>query len=216
MKTLSLALYLIVGLSTGVHGVDVMDLVKRRLAGLSDGSSLDLGEPMQVIGAGFGRTGTESLCAALTELGYKTYHGTKAIRYAHLPQWNAFFDQEDDKVFSSLEAEGFNATTDFPASLAYKTFLERNPASKVVLSLHPGGSKGWAKSYNKVGRSHGVLMCTGSSPLLSRRRYRRSILTNVLLARRACWPLPRRWYPSAASLSGPRFCTCECSGSTAS
>lgn len=137
----------IVALVGSSHAVEVMTMVRRRLLGLKDGGGGIESEKMQVIGAGFGRTGTESLCSALTTLGYKTYHGTKAIRYGHLPGWNSFFATGDDNVLEELEKEGFNATTDFPASPAYKTFVERNPNSKVVLSIHPRGGKGWAKSF---------------------------------------------------------------------
>jgi hypothetical protein len=129
------------------NGVDISTMVKRRLLGLTDGGDGHQMEKMQVIGAGFGRTGTESLCAALTMLGYKTYHGTKAIRFGHLPAWNDFLENGNVEVFNALEKEGFNATTDFPASTAYKTFMALNPKSKVVLSVHPRGSKGWAKSF---------------------------------------------------------------------
>lgn len=34
----------------------------------------------KVIGAGLGRTGTDSLRKALTDLGYKTYHSTFAVQ----------------------------------------------------------------------------------------------------------------------------------------
>lgn len=112
---------------------------------------------------GFGRTGTESLCEAFTLLGYKTYHGTKALLHGHLPLWNLWYDKEDnhndndnpnkykkDAIFDILGKEGFNATTDFPASLSYKKFMELHPKAKVILSLHPRGSEGWAKSFINV------------------------------------------------------------------
>ena len=130
--------------------VELMAIIRRRLLGLTDGGGVGEEQPMRVIGAGFGRTGTESLCAALTRIGFKTYHGTKAVRHGHLPQWNAWYDRGDPRIFGSLRAEGFNATTDFPASLAYTEFLRLHPAAKVVLSLHPGGAEGWARSFLKV------------------------------------------------------------------
>ena len=131
------------------NGIEVMSIVLRRLLGLTDGAGAS-DQSMLVIGAGFGRTGTESLCAALTRLGFKTYHGSKVARYGHLPQWNRWFDAGDPAIFGSLRREGFNATTDFPASVAHKELLRRNPTAKVVLSLHPRGAEGWARSYQKV------------------------------------------------------------------
>ena len=97
--------------------VDVFSIVARRVMGLNDGlhaTAASAGEAMLVVGAGFGRTGTESLCAALTAMGFKTYHGSKAVRHAHLPLWNAFFGAQlsseapDLRVFDALEKEGFN------------------------------------------------------------------------------------------------------------
>lgn len=128
------------------HGVDVMSIVHRRLLGLRDGGGNQVPEKMQVIGAGFGRTGTESLCSALTVLGFNTYHGTKALRYGHLKLWNDWFDSGSEAVFEALSREGFNATTDFPTSIAFEALAEKYPKAKIVLSVHPGGPKGWSKS----------------------------------------------------------------------
>lgn len=128
------------------HGVDVMSIVNRRLLGLTDGGGNQIPEKIQVIGAGFGRTGTESLCSALTVLGFNTYHGTKALRYGHLKLWNEWFETGSEAVFDALSTEGFNATTDFPTSVSFEALAKKYPEAKVVLSVHPGGSEGWSKS----------------------------------------------------------------------
>jgi hypothetical protein len=133
-----------------VNAVDLMTIVRRRILGLSDGKPRKDPEGMLVIGAGFGRTGTESLCAALTKLGYFTYHGTKAVRYGHLPSWNSFFQHGSENILNTIAFEGFNASTDFPASLAFETFMHRDPTSKIVLSVHPRGSHGWAASFSST------------------------------------------------------------------
>ena len=44
---------------------------------------------------------------------------------------------------------GYNATTDFPGSLLYKHYLERNPTSKVILSVRDN-PMAWAKSVSKT------------------------------------------------------------------
>jgi hypothetical protein len=135
------------------HAVELMKIVSKSLLSLYDGGiELEIKENMMVIGAGFGRTGTESLCEAFSLLGYKTYHGTKAMLHGHLPLWNEWYSEKhNDEIFSVLQKEGFNATTDFPASLSYATFMSMNPEAKVVLSLHPRGSEGWANSFINVG-----------------------------------------------------------------
>ena len=43
----------------------------------------------KVIGAGLGRTGTDSLRIALTKLGYKPYHMFENIKGGHSAEWNA-------------------------------------------------------------------------------------------------------------------------------
>ena len=90
---------------------------------------------LEVIGAGFGRTGTASLKAALEILGYdKCHHMFEVI--ASLKQvdyWYAIArgDQPDwDAVF-----EGFRSCVDFPASLYYRQLADEYPEAKVVLSL---------------------------------------------------------------------------------
>ena len=47
---------------------------------------------MKIIGAGFGRTGTVSIYAALTELGYKVLHLKTIIQMNQLPIWREIFE----------------------------------------------------------------------------------------------------------------------------
>ena len=44
-------------------------------------------EQIKIIGAGFGRTGTNSLRIALNKLGYNTYHMHDVIKYEEFPLW---------------------------------------------------------------------------------------------------------------------------------
>ena len=54
------------------------------------GASIVNGEPVKVIGAGLGRTGTLSLKTALQELGYKAYHMKDSVIDGNgLPFWTA-------------------------------------------------------------------------------------------------------------------------------
>lgn len=89
--------------------------------------------PVEVIGAGFGRTGTMSLYTALNQLGFKTYHMVEAIKNSHLPYW-ARLGRGETTDFTPVLAN-YNATTDFPACMYYDTLLEQNPKAKVVLTV---------------------------------------------------------------------------------
>ena len=90
---------------------------------------------LKVIGAGFGRTGTLSLKAALEKLGYdKTHHmlevfpNKKQKRLWHDVAMKREVDWDD--VF-----EGFQASVDFPSSTYYNELLAHFPDAKVVLTV---------------------------------------------------------------------------------
>ena len=90
---------------------------------------------MKVIGAGFGRTGTWSLKAALEKLGFgPCYHMTEVFAHPeHADLWVSAWRKEPvdwDKVL-----EGYEATMDWPACTFYEELMERNPEAKVLLSV---------------------------------------------------------------------------------
>jgi hypothetical protein len=78
---------------------------------------------MQVIGVGFGRTGTESLKVALEELGYKSFHTEETLQNADIMEmWysNVFSKPQatlGEPDFNLLVKHGFNASTDLPTSI---------------------------------------------------------------------------------------------------
>jgi hypothetical protein len=91
---------------------------------------------MKVIGAGFGRTGTMTLKAALEELGAgPCYHMIEVLwgDTNRLPLWQAAANGEDvdwRTVFS-----GFQSTVDWPACTFYERLLEVFPEAKVLLTV---------------------------------------------------------------------------------
>ncbi len=90
---------------------------------------------MQVIGAGFGRTGTMSMQAALELLGYRCYHMKEIIRDpTHLPAWHGFVSGAAPMDWNTL-FDGYEATVDFPASIYYRELLREFPDAKVVLTV---------------------------------------------------------------------------------
>ncbi|KAL3904371.1 MAG: hypothetical protein SGILL_010097 [Bacillariaceae sp.] len=105
---------------------------------------------IQVIVAGLGRTGTMSMEAALSTLGYKPYHfGAVPVEPGHCKLWRQRAEGEVDTkaVFDSITARGYNATMDSPMCDVYLEQVELYPDAKVVLTTHPKGAAGWAKSY---------------------------------------------------------------------
>jgi hypothetical protein len=90
---------------------------------------------LKVIGAGFGRTGTWSLKAALEKLGFgPCYHMTEVFAHpSHADVWVAAARGEPADLEAVLE--GYEATTDWPACTFYEELMERYPEAKVLLSV---------------------------------------------------------------------------------
>ena len=92
---------------------------------------------IKIIGAGFPRTGTNTLRESLQQLGYvKTYHMKellvhpenlhywKRLRTTGTTDWEELYD-------------GYEATVDFPCYPWYKAHMKQYPEAKVILSVRP-------------------------------------------------------------------------------
>jgi len=90
---------------------------------------------LQVIGAGFGRTGTQSLKVALEELGFgKCYHMTEVIKSpARLKQWTEIM--EGGKADWDILFAGYQSGVDWPVSAYYKELMVVYPEAKVILTV---------------------------------------------------------------------------------
>jgi hypothetical protein len=89
---------------------------------------------LQVIGAGWGRTGTESLKKALEQLGFgKCYHMFELLKDGRrLEYWEQLIEEgktDYDRLFA-----GFQSAVDFPASCFYREFMHYYPDAKVILT----------------------------------------------------------------------------------
>ena len=90
---------------------------------------------LKVIGAGFGRTGTMSLKAALEQLGFgPCYHMVECLPRGpeHWQKWidAASGNADWDSIFA-----GFESTVDFPSCSSYKALAAHYPDAKVVLTV---------------------------------------------------------------------------------
>ena len=90
---------------------------------------------MQVIGAGFGRTGTMSLCAALDQLGYgPCYHMTEVFKNpAHIRVWQAAAD--GDPVDWRALLGDYPSGLDYPLVAFYEDLMATFPDAKVILTV---------------------------------------------------------------------------------
>ncbi|ORY95844.1 P-loop containing nucleoside triphosphate hydrolase protein [Syncephalastrum racemosum] len=108
--------------------------------------------PLQVIGAGFSRTGTDSLRVALNRLGYRTHH----MKELHMKECDptasnrfreAYLHPEEPVDWDSLY-EGYDAACDVPTVCFLPRLLEKYPDAKVILTDRDPDS--W---YNSVKRT---------------------------------------------------------------
>lgn len=103
---------------------------------------------LEVIGAGFGRTGTASLREALEHLGFvKCHHMFSLGEQRSLVQ--AWHDvalkgaRNWDEIF-----EGFRATVDWPSTAYYRELMEHYPNAKIVLTVRDPDS--WYRSTSET------------------------------------------------------------------
>lgn len=100
---------------------------------------------LQVIGAGFGRTGTMSLKGALERLGFSPCHHMLEVAQnpAQLPYWQAAARGELpdwDEVFADYAAQ-----VDWPGARFWRELATHYPAAKVILSTRPADA--WFDSF---------------------------------------------------------------------
>ena len=90
---------------------------------------------MEIIGAGFGRTGTRSLKTALEELGFgPCYHMVEVFEHPeHADVWQAAWRGEP-VGWEGLLGD-YRAAVDWPACTFYGELMERYPDAKVLLSV---------------------------------------------------------------------------------
>ncbi len=107
---------------------------------------------MKIIGAGFSRTGTMSLKAALEQLGYPCYHMEEVatnIKRGHAEIWVNALSQPDDVDWDGL-LHGYEAITDAPGCFFYEELMKAYPEAPVILTLRDG--EGWWNSFEKLYR----------------------------------------------------------------
>ncbi|MBO2460607.1 sulfotransferase family protein [Actinomadura violacea] len=90
---------------------------------------------LQVIGVGFGRTGTLSLRTALERLGFGPCHHMKALFEdpAQIGLWREVAESQTpdwDRVY-----DGYRATVDWPGAAYWRELVRHYPDAKVVLTV---------------------------------------------------------------------------------
>ncbi len=101
---------------------------------------------LKVIGAGFGRNGTNSLRLALNELGFGPCHHMYEVsddNPEQIAKWNAVADgtlRDWDQVF-----DGYQSQVDWPGCRYWQKLAEYYPDAKVILSVRDPDA--WVSSF---------------------------------------------------------------------
>lgn len=90
---------------------------------------------LKIIGAGLGRTGTESLKKALEYLGYtKCYHMFELMKDGNmLDQWQRL--RNGNLPDYDLLFKEYQSSVDFPSAIYYREFMRQYPEAKVILTI---------------------------------------------------------------------------------
>ncbi len=89
---------------------------------------------LEIIGAGYGRTGTMSLKLALEQLGFvKCYHMQEVFMHPeHIPMWAAA--HRGEAVDWAQLYEGYRASVDWPSCNLWQEHAALYPNAKIILS----------------------------------------------------------------------------------
>lgn len=104
--------------------------------------------PLNIIGAGFGRTGTNSLRIALNMLGVGPCYHMHEVRYnaGHKTMWNRILNgsrPDWDHVFRN-----YTAAVDWPVTHYWDQLIDLFPSARVILTVREPGA--WYKSFSRT------------------------------------------------------------------
>jgi Sulfotransferase domain len=116
---------------------------------------------LEVIGAGFGRTGTMSLKVALEELGFgPCYHMSEVFAHPeHVELWRAATHGKPldwERIFG-----GYRSTVDWPGCTFYRELMENYPDAKVILTVRDP-QRWYEGAYNTI---YTMTRAASSSPI---------------------------------------------------
>ncbi|KAI9472090.1 MAG: P-loop containing nucleoside triphosphate hydrolase protein [Benjaminiella poitrasii] len=109
--------------------------------------------PLEIIGAGYGRTGTDSLRRALDMLGYKTHH-MKSFQEDPTIDPDDFYNAYHDRAHANWDKmyANYTAAVDWPTAAYYKDLLAYYPTAKVILTVRSAES--WYASVKNTIRKY--------------------------------------------------------------
>jgi hypothetical protein len=103
---------------------------------------------LQIIGSGFGRTGTMTMKQALGTLGFgPTHHMVEVMEHPEqLDHWKALFAGQSVDMKTAFA--GYNSQVDWPGASVWQTSLAEFPDARVIHTERPEDD--WWNSFNKT------------------------------------------------------------------
>ncbi|KAL9537181.1 hypothetical protein MBANPS3_012005 [Mucor bainieri] len=97
---------------------------------------------LEVIGAGFGRTGTDSLRTALNMLGYKTHHMKSFREDPELNDPDDFYNAYNNRELANWDHmyRGYTAAVDWPTTAFWLDLHVKYPKAKIILTVRDSDS----------------------------------------------------------------------------
>lgn len=109
---------------------------------------------LRVIGAGFGRTGTESMKLALEALGFAPCHHMKEVHAD--PEQTRLWRERVTRPIGDPDAPGwdallagFEASVDWPSAFYWRELAEAHPEAKILLTVRDSPETWW-RSFSKT------------------------------------------------------------------
>ncbi|KAI9494355.1 P-loop containing nucleoside triphosphate hydrolase protein [Zychaea mexicana] len=101
--------------------------------------------PLKIIGAGYGRTGTDSLRTALNILGYTTHHMKSYNEEGgRTEMFTEAYEHPEKAVDWDFIYDGFDAAVDWPTCSFLEPLMQKYPDAKVILTVRDPDS--WYQS----------------------------------------------------------------------
>ena len=116
---------------------------------------------MEVICAGFPKTGTKSLSAGLRELGYNVCDAMETTESGLSRFWWEYMQGHAgiSSVLDEYAANGFNVNQDLPGNFYWEQLFEKSPNAKVILSVRDDEHtwfNSWVKFNKEFSLQNGV------------------------------------------------------------
>jgi hypothetical protein len=168
--------------------------------------------PLKLVGAGLGRTGTNSLKLAIEQLtGEPCYHMTEVFgKPDHVDAWRAAIVDGTMPDWDRLLA-GYSATVDWPACAFWSQLADANPEAPVLLSERSSADAWWTSIEQAHTRSMSEPMLRAFCPGWPERdamieayeRHNERVRKEVPPERLVEWRPGDGWAPLCAALGVP-------------